>query len=107
MSTVYHRVSHSAESQPATVDHVIATLSSMVSPTDDPDEFANEVHVTFSKTENGDTRIYGEIDRDPPPYELPEDYVEPARNRQQRGFGERIMSDSELEQHLITKGINL
>lgn len=87
-----------------TTNHVIATLSAMASPSDSPDQYALEVKVEFSENEDGSTRVYGELDRDPVyDYSLPEDFELPPQDQYQKGFGVREMTPEELQEHLIEK----
>ena len=101
---VYHRNSYSPEAVAATTQHVVQHISAIASPADDPEEFADEVTIQYSLNEDGSTRVYGELDRDPAvDYSLPEDFVPAREDQYQRGFGERNMTPEELQEHLIEK----
>ena len=104
----YYRDNHQAESLSKTYDHVRQTLSAMASETDDPHEFEREVTITSTILNEGQTvRILGHLDRRPTEYTLPDDYEEPIENQPQQGFGERILSEEEYENHLKQKGVLL
>lgn len=102
---VYHRNSYGdTEALRKTTDHVVKHISAIASPSDDPDQFAPEVDVTFSENEDGSTRVYGELDREPAcDYSLPDDFQLPDESEYQKGFGVREMTPEELQEHLIRK----
>ncbi|UTN91191.1 hypothetical protein SEA_POKYPUPPY_32 [Gordonia phage PokyPuppy] len=100
---VYHRNSYRQESRHETEKHVREHISSIASPTDDPEEFYNDVEIEFGEIDGG-VRVYGQLDRDPAcDYTVPEDFEMPDESEYQQGFGVREMTDTELERHLIEK----
>ncbi|AKJ71718.1 hypothetical protein TIN2_28 [Tsukamurella phage TIN2] len=104
MPIAYHRNNYDPSVLQATTDHVIAHISSVASPTDSPDEFADFVQIKYSQNEDGSTRVYGELNQEPCcDYSLPDDYVKPPESQYQQGFGERNMTPEELQEHLIEK----
>lgn len=104
MSIIYHRNNHKSDQLETTVDHVRQHISAIASPQDDPDAYYDEVEITLSEAEDGSTRVYGQLDREPSfDYSLPEDYVPPPADEYQRGFGERNMTPEELQEHLLRK----
>jgi len=101
---IYYRTNYREDVLQETIDHVRANISASCSATDDPTEFADQVEIELSMTELGFTRVYGKlVGHEPTGYELPEGYEEPSTNRQQQGFGERVMMPEELQEHIIRK----
>lgn len=101
---VYHRNSYNKASLQATVNHVASHISAIASPDDDPALYYNEVQISFSENEDGSTRVYGELDREPAcDYSLPDDFQLPDESEYQKGFGVREMTPEELQEHLIKK----
>jgi hypothetical protein len=97
----YHRDCYVAEALEEVKDHVVGSLSAMASETDDPREFAEEVVLEVIQHQSY-AHVSGSLDRYPTVYDL-DDYEEPARNRAQQGFGERMMTPLELQEHMIAK----
>lgn len=101
---VYHRNCYKPEALSRTTQHVIQHISSIASADDDPERYANEVEITYSENEDGSTRVYGELDRDPScDYSLPAEFQDAPESQYQQGFGERIMTPEQLEVHLLEK----
>lgn len=106
MTTRYHRNNYIPEQLESTIAHVRSHISSCCSPTDDPNEFFEDVLIEVSANEDGSRRVFGLLDREPvADYSIPDDYVAPEENEYQLGFGERFMTPEELQNHLIQKEI--
>lgn len=100
----YHRTSFTEEDYDRTREHVCQHISSIASATDDPNEFENQVQIQTSTNEDGSTRIYGQLDREPTcDYSLPEEFEYPQEDEYQKGFGERNMTPEELQEHMLRK----
>lgn len=85
-------------------DMVKCHLSAMASANDNPYEFYDEVKVSRISREDGSLRIFGTLDREAQyDYSLPDDYTPPDISEYQQGFGERIMDEEELNEHLLRK----
>lgn len=100
MTIRYYRDNHSTESLDQTVDHVIDHICDCA----EGDVQRGQVDVHFGENPDGSTKVFGILEGyDASTYDLPAGYEEPSRNREQRGFGERVMDPAELEEHLIRK----
>ncbi|AMS03425.1 hypothetical protein SEA_BENCZKOWSKI14_32 [Gordonia phage Benczkowski14] len=105
MTIGYHRNNYRADALESTIEHVKCHIASIADPDDDPTTFHDQVNIELSQNEDGSTRVYGTLERDPAcDYSLPEDYTPPPDSEYQRGFGERLMnSPQELHDHLMQK----
>lgn len=101
MTIVYHRNCLKPEALEATSKHVRDTILDQA----EGDPLPSEVSLSYGENEDGSTKVFGVLEGyDASTYDLPEGYVEPSRNRQQRGFGERVMTPEQLQEHLLEKG---